>query len=212
MAILWYFWPSFKAYERSRTAAWPTITCPNGHGPLAKNGTYSRDYLDAQGLHSLRLQRYRCRPCEQTWTLFPTFATPFSAYAQGVIWAVALWQREGGWSWRRIQAWCAAHQIPAHLRTLQRWARRWSQRMTAGLPRLVVWIADHGYRDRVDVWGRVNADTAFQGWRQLWRGVQQCTAVWRRGALWVGPTLLGLGGHTECRMARGPTTGVGSDD
>lgn len=212
MAILWYFWPSFKAYERSRAVAWPTIACPNGHGPLAKNGTYSRDDLDAQGLHSLRWQRYRCRPCPQTGTLFPPFAPPFSAYAQGVIWAVALGQREGGWSWRRIQDWCAAHQIPAHLRTLQRWARRWGQRMTAGLPRLVVWMADHGYRDPVDVWGRVNADTACQGGRPLGRGVQQGTAVWRRGALWVGPTLLGCGGHTACRMARGPTTGVGSDD
>lgn len=212
MAILWHFWPSFKAYEQSWASAWPTITCPNGHGRLAKNGTFCRDYVDAQGLHGLRLQRYRCRPCHETWTLFPTFATPFSAYAQGVVWAVAIWHRERGWSWRRIQAWCTDHHVPAHLRTLQRWARRWSQRMTACLQLLMVWIADHGYQDQVDVWGRLGSGTAFQGWRRLWRGLQQGVAAWRRGAVWVGPTLLGVGCHTECRMVREPTAGGGSDD
>lgn len=84
--------------------------------------------------------------------------------------------------------------------------------MTACLQQLMVWIADNGYREQVDVWGRVDTDTAFQAWRQLWRGLQQRMAAWRRGSLWVGPTLLGLGCHTECRMARGPTAGVGSGD
>ncbi len=80
------------------------------------------------------------------------------------------------------------------------------------LQQLMVWIADNGYRDQVDVWGRLNVETAFQAWRQLWRGLQQRMPAWRRGSLWVGPTLLGLGCHTECRMARGPTMGVGSGD
>lgn len=134
---------------------------------------------------------------------------PFSAYAQGLVWAVAIWHRESGWSWRRIQAWLADHGLPVHLRTLQRWSQRWGPRMAACLQNLVVWLGETGFHQVLDVWGRLDARSAFRSWRQLWRGVQAHAPAWRRGAMWVGPTLLGLAGHTECRMARAPTAAVG---
>lgn len=210
LAILWHFWSSFKAYEKNwQTSAWPIVACPHGHGPLAKNGTYRRDYIDAHGSHTLTVQRYRCRACRQAWTLLPTFVTPFAAHAQGLVWAVSIWHGERGWSWRRIVAWLADHGIVVHIRTIQRWAGRWRRQMAANLQRLVLWIGDLGFPRHIDVWGRVGSGSAFQSWQRLWRGVQQHVPVGQRGALWVGPTLLGLLGHTECRMVRGPTSEVG---
>ena len=183
---------------------WPVPTCPNGHGPLGKNGTYTRDYVDAQGSHRLPLQRYRCRDCAQTWTLLPTFAVPFSAYAEGLRWAVAIWHQDRGWSWARIQAWLVQRGLMTHRRTLQRWAARGSQQISEALRRLLIWVGDLHWHRHIDVWGRTGMGSAWRGWQRLWQGIQRLMPAWRSGAMWDGPTLLGLWHHTECRLVRDP--------
>lgn len=60
------------------------IACANGHGPLAKKGTYSRDYLDTEGSHSRRLAVSLSALSTFLDAVLHTFATGFSANISGV--------------------------------------------------------------------------------------------------------------------------------
>ncbi len=149
------------------------LVCPRDSSHhLVKNGHYTRHADSLPPDAALVIQRYYCRSCATTYSALPYDLRPYSTASWGVTLAAgAVWRLEHRWTWTRCQQWLAAHGLPYHLRTLQRWHRRWQTAVPAVVQAAVQWIAQVEGTRTIAVFPGY-AEAPLSHWRRLWRAVR----------------------------------------
>ena len=136
---------------------------------LLKNGTYTRHPDSIESDAVLTIQRYRCRACHTTYSALPYDLRPYSTATWGITLAAgAVWHEESHWTWKECLAWLQAHDLPYHLRTLQRWAARWRKAEPEIVRNALQWIAEQGGTRAGAVWPAAD-EPPVAHWRRLWR-------------------------------------------
>lgn len=131
MTILLEYRSSINRYCEEITASALDVPCPCCNRRLRRhtNKSKTRDVVTKTKVYRIPIIRLRCPKCDKTYSLIPSFVTPYNAYANYIREVIGRWLLTGIPLVRILQCLCAISDVPiVSLRSLYRWKRRWWRR------------------------------------------------------------------------------------